>query len=735
MTLEKTLRWIVLGGIFMLPFIPFIVANSLFFPFITGKNFTFRIVVEVITAAWLALALVHPAYRPRREWLFGAFAVFVLIIAAADLFGAYPFKSFWSNFERMDGWVTLAHLFAYFVVASTTLSCEKLWRRLFQVSLSASVLVGGHALLQLFGVASLNPGFSSTARLDASFGNPIYLAAYMLFHVFIAALLIADLYKDKSRNTYGWTLAYGSVLAFDMLILFLTGTRGAMLGLTGGILLAVFLFALRSGAEPKIRKIAIAIIALIVLFAGSIYVVRDQEWVRNAPILGRLATISISEQTAQARMMNWGIAWQGVKERPLLGWGQENFAIVFNKYYNPNMYTQEQWFDRVHNIIFDWLIAGGFLGLFAYLALFIISLWYIWRRIEVFSPIEQSILTGLLAAYFFHNLFVFDNIVSYILFVTILAFIAFRANEAGQATPLLPKLSFPSGALPIVAVATVIGLWGAAWYVNADALATNKALIRAISPQQEGLQKNFEYFEEALSRKSLGLQETREQLIQVTGQQLARNENVPLDIKQKFLQRAADEMSQQAKDSPLDPRFPLFLGSLLNIYGFYNEAAPVLAKASELAPKKQTILYEMGTNAFARGDINAGVAAFKEAHEAAPEFTEPRILYAAALIQAKKFTEADTVLAPIVESGVAADPRIAAAYIAAGRKIDRIVPIWEARVRVMPNDVEARFLLAGAYGELRNITKAREHLDAAVAIDPSVKARAEQLMNEIRGVR
>lgn len=733
MTLEKALKWIVLGGIFALPFIPFIVANSLFFPFITGKNFTFRIVVEILTAAWLALTLVNTAYRPRRNWLLGAFTVFLVVIATADLFGIYPFKSFWSNYERMDGWVTLAHLFTYFVVASTTLATEKLWRRLFQTSLGVSVLVGGHALLQLFGVASLNPGFSSTARLDASFGNPIYLAAYMLFHIFIAALLIADLYKEKSRNTYGWALTYGSVLAFDMLILFLTGTRGAMLGLTGGILLAVFLFALRPGAERRMRKIAIGIIACIVIFAGSIYLVRDQEWIRNAPVLGRLATISISEQTAQARMMNWGIAWQGVKERPFLGWGQENFAIVFNKYYNPNMYTQEQWFDRVHNVIFDWLIAGGFLGLFAYLALFITSLWYIWRRGDAFSPLEQSILTGLLAAYFFHNLFVFDNIMSYILFVTTLAFIAFRANEAGQTTPLFPKIYFPSGALSIVAVGTVIGLWGVAWYVNADALATNKALIKAISPQQEGIEKNFEYFEEAVSKKTFGLQEAREQLVQVAGQQLARNESASLEIKQKFLQKAADEMSLQAKESPLDPRFPLFLGSLLNIYGFYNEAAPILAKASELAPKKQTILYEVGTNAFARGDTNAGIAAFKEAHEAAPLFTEPRALYAAALIRAGKITEADKILAPIVESGIAADPRVAAALIAVQR-IDKIIPLWEARVRAMPKDIEARFLLAGTYGELKNMTKVREHLDAAVAIDPGAKGRADTLLKEIQGI-
>src|SRR3989344_8723612 len=152
MAIEKTLRGIVILGIFALPFIVFIVANNLFFPYITGKNFAFRIIVEIITGAWLALALVKPEYRPRKSWLLGAFAIFALIIAAADFYGVNPAKSFWSNYERMDGWVTLAHLFAYFVVASAMLS-EKLWRALLQTSLAVSVIVGLYALLQLFGIA------------------------------------------------------------------------------------------------------------------------------------------------------------------------------------------------------------------------------------------------------------------------------------------------------------------------------------------------------------------------------------------------------------------------------------------------------------------------------------------------------------------------------------------------------------------------------------------------------
>src|SRR3990167_10778836 len=168
MILEKTLRWTVLASIFLLTLIPFYIAQSLFFPFITGKNFAFRILVEIMTAGWLSLALVYPAYRPRRSWILGVFAAFVVIIALADALGAYPFKSFWSNYERMDGWVTLAHLFMLVVVAASMLNTAKLWRTFWQTALGVSIAVAGYGFLQLVGVASLTVRFSSLSRLDAA---------------------------------------------------------------------------------------------------------------------------------------------------------------------------------------------------------------------------------------------------------------------------------------------------------------------------------------------------------------------------------------------------------------------------------------------------------------------------------------------------------------------------------------------------------------------------------------
>jgi hypothetical protein len=54
--LEIIFAWIVKIGLFIIPFLPLYVSSSMLFPFITGKNFAFRIITEVIFIFWVWLA-------------------------------------------------------------------------------------------------------------------------------------------------------------------------------------------------------------------------------------------------------------------------------------------------------------------------------------------------------------------------------------------------------------------------------------------------------------------------------------------------------------------------------------------------------------------------------------------------------------------------------------------------------------------------------------------------------
>src|SRR3989344_2701519 len=77
-------RLVALGALFLIPLTPLIVTGSFFFPFITGKAFFFRILVEVAVCAWVVLALLDRAYRPRISAIGIAIVAFVSWMFVAD---------------------------------------------------------------------------------------------------------------------------------------------------------------------------------------------------------------------------------------------------------------------------------------------------------------------------------------------------------------------------------------------------------------------------------------------------------------------------------------------------------------------------------------------------------------------------------------------------------------------------------------------------------------------------
>ena len=90
---------------------------------------------------------------------------------------------------------------------------------------------------------------------------------------------------------------------------------------------------------------------------------------------------------------------QAVKEKPLLGWGRENFSLGFNKYFNPAFEKAklgEAWEDRAHNIFLEEAINGGLFGLSSYLIFILIFLFFL-RKNHLFTA---ALLAYLLQGFF-----------------------------------------------------------------------------------------------------------------------------------------------------------------------------------------------------------------------------------------------------------------------------------------------------------------------------------------------
>ncbi|OGD67248.1 hypothetical protein A2442_00550 [Candidatus Campbellbacteria bacterium RIFOXYC2_FULL_35_25] len=718
--IENILRYIIYGAIFLVPFIPFIVFNNTFFPFITGKAFTFRILVEIMVGLWAILALLNAKYRPKNSLVLVLSAVFVAVIGLADIVGVNPLKSIWSNFERMEGWVTLLHLFGFFVVTSSLMKKE-IWYRFFNVSIGASILMSFYGFMQLAGKFEIHQG---STRLDATFGNSSYLAIYMLIHIFLTLFLLL---KVKKQSFVKWI--YGLVIILQVITLYNTATRGALLGLVGGLFVTALFVAIFEKEKIILKRICLGGLAGTILLIGLFLGFKESNFVQNSPVLKRFADISLQETTTKSRFMVWNMAWEGFKEKPLLGWGQENFNYVFNKNYNPRMFNQEQWFDRTHNVFFDWLIAGGILGLLSYLALFWVIIYYLIKdKNSDFSVADKAVIIGLLVGYFIHNFFVFDNLISFIFFFAILGFIhSLNGKEKTESLKIKDTTNF------VLVPAVIIVALFSIYFFNAKPILANTNLLQSIINHPEGLSKNIELFQKALSYDTFANQEIREQLTQSLKSVMTSDQSDDA-TKQKVFDFVYGEMTKQIEADPENTRLEVIMGDFLASSGSYEEALVHLEKALESSPNKQSILLAIGTIHLVQKDYEKALSVLKTAFELDTSFSEIRLAYASTAVYAGEDQLVEDLLVPEYGSTLVADDRLLKAYYETGQS-KKVIDILELYVEKNPEDTQTKMSLSAAYLEAGQRTKSIEVLQGIIETNPEFKEQGEYYISEIKAGR
>jgi O-antigen ligase/tetratricopeptide (TPR) repeat protein len=731
----RLLRWGTLGAIFIVPFVSFVVAGSwlvpaMFFPYITGKNFIFRILVEVLFALYMLLALREPKYRPRSSLLMWAMCLFVLWVGISVFFSVDPLKSFWSNFERMEGYITTLHLFVYFIIAGVMLTTEKLWERFFQTSVFASFLQGLVALFQVLHILGFAPSSQSGSRADGTFGNAAYLAVFFLFNFFITLYLLGQLYERRQRPVW-LQVFYGLTLVLLLAGLFFTETRGAILGVFGGLIFAGA-YLVWQAQTPQLRtarKWALGTLGALVLLTAGFFALKSTPVVQGVPGLARIASISLEDRTTISRFLIWNMAYQGFLERPIVGWGQESFNFVFNKYYDPGMYDQEQWFDRAHNEFLDWLVAAGLPAFLLFISFFALAAWALYRSREL-GVLEQAALIGLLVAYAFHSVFVFDNLMSAVYFFTILAF---AHGLSRKELPAWMFLSRPTGdktlavAAPIAGVVLVVMVY----QLNVPGMVRAQTLISAVGTvSPSDLTPNINDFKQALTLGPLGKQETVEQLLQL-GSLTGPSTQISPDVKQEVYDLANSAGQELLAERPTDARIELIYASFLSSNGKFNEAFQHLQNALKDSPKKQQILMQLGLTLVENGISQQGLAYLQQAYDEEKRFDDARIAYATGLYFAGQKSQADALLTERFGTVLVDNQQLLTAY-AQTKQYDRIIGIWKIRVANSPDDPQTHIGLATAYFVSHDNANAIAELEKAAQISPALAPQINSIIAQIK---
>ncbi len=779
-TICEFLKYAIIGLVFLVPFADLIIGDTLYFPFITGKGFFARAIIIIIAILYTSLVTRDRSYLPKKTFIVWSATAFILVLLAATINSIDPWKSFWSNQERMEGFVTLAEMFVLFIASAgvfgnafTQKSKEKnitsgspsdfgVWKWFLNTMLALSVIMGIYAFSKL-------DTAQSGGRIFGTLGNSSYLGGYALVHFFLAMYLAIDIIKRmafsvkkvpaKIRENFIFTdvalsLVYVVVAIFNLAVLYQTGTRGSFVGLLIGLLITAIIWSIFERKLPLFRWIGIVSIIAVVAVVGFLGVNKDSPFVKNNQLPNRFAQLitwdigKVLADQGHSRTMLWKMSYQGVKERPLLGWGQDNFSYVFAKYYDPAMYAQEQWFDRTHNVFFDWLIAAGFLGLLAYLILFFSAIYTLWKKEnDNWSVTERAVITGMLVAYFVHNIFVFDNLASYIFFFTILAFINTRGlggRELNRKPLINGDYAWAVDVVVVVVFAYIM------WATVISPYNSSGKLIQAMQEKQQSIingkaeivaadpKTRFNRIKSVLDANDLTRSESRERLVDISVSLIMQTAKSDPAFAKGVYDYTVDQYAKEFQSSKTDPR-PYYFYSIFQQKLGMNEGALVTIKqAVQLSPTKQSFLFSEGQILLTLNKRDESVAIFKQAYELDKTNTEALKYYVYSMIEDGKINDVDKVLTDHAQinpgfdkNTVWSDASVVQSMIDV-KAFDKAIAIAKQRVLDNPKDIQAKVSLSAIYLKSGDRWSSIEELKKIKVIEPGYTAEVDKYIKEIQ---
>lgn len=482
--IERAALGVIWAGIGLILLIPFVVSGEtaffplvvndqavLFppsiFPYLVGKGLLFRCIVEVIFVAWAVLAVLNPAYRPPRSLLLGLLAVALGVAMVSALLGVSVVRSLFSTYERMGGVLDQAHWFAFAVVLVSVVRLAQ-WRVVLNANLVVGLVIALWAVGQHFDVEALLWGWSKQGygRITATLGNPLHLGAYVLVNSLVAAGFFVESMTrawstsvkvpaadvegprrivggDGFRAALPWLarLFWGLCALVSAWVVTLTAARSAFLGLVAGFAAVAVLFAylergrvrLAIGAAAGLLAAAVVVFTLMVTtFEGT---PGSQPARSSNPLVDR--TLAFSKRTVQTRLAAWDAAAQGFLERPVFGWGPDNYVVVLGRH-GSELGAEMRIHDNAHGRLAEELATKGSVGVVSHLAIWAGLLIIGLRTARRMGRRERIVLVfagGALVGHFAYALVSPEVVTSTLQFTLLFAFVAVVARGTGEPGP------------------------------------------------------------------------------------------------------------------------------------------------------------------------------------------------------------------------------------------------------------------------------------------------------------
>ncbi|MCY4479436.1 MAG: O-antigen ligase family protein, partial [Rhodospirillales bacterium] len=500
-------------GIALVLLTPLVTAPWTLYPFSVGKALWARVLIAVVFALWAVLALMRSGWRPPRSALLWVLAAGLAAALLSAVFGVSPQHSLWSTYTRMQGIVNAAHWAAFALVVASVARTWADWTRLLNANLAVGLAVSAFAIVRFAAPETPLPfpfreGY--WPRIGASAGNPILLGAYLQA---IALLAIGFLVRSccappapapeaaryrkpaarrrrarESRKVTappapgdGWwrRLFWAATACSALAGLTLTGSLGAGAGLGAGLGAACLLYAL-FGRARRARRLGLAglgalgacalVLALVLALRGGEAPAPAAEPDRTAGeqsvrptlrggnvMLERATSAEWVGFTLGNRLRSWEAGLKAFAERPLLGWGPDNYFVASARHLSaPRERTRVQ--DHAHNLLVEEAAGKGALGLAAWLALWGLTGLVVLRAARRIGDARERALAvfagAVLAGWFVQGQTSFYSAESWLQHMLLLGFLthieaAMRAAREAEAPRRLPAALRLAAALPL----------------------------------------------------------------------------------------------------------------------------------------------------------------------------------------------------------------------------------------------------------------------------------------------
>lgn len=349
-----------------------------------------------------------------------------ICLCISSIFGVDFATSFWSKAARTTGLFYFIHLGLFFFFFWMIFNKENKLRNFLSVFLISSAIFSVAAFLSKEGLELI---FNSKAWGGFTFGNSTFAGMYMLASFLLSIYYVSTIPEHKNSwwkklfpitfiinpfllNREIWL---GQVNIFKNPGLIVGNAQASSYAMWFSIILLLFIWGISKIKNIKLRKGLMwssVILGVVSIIWAVSSLLSPNGYIRE----------KYSTQATSARPMAWALAKNAIKERPMLGWGLDNFDIAYEQHYDNRLLEQrnggEAWFDRAHNIFIDQTLETGYIGMLAYILAYLIifaSLIYVLFNTK---RREDLILSSVLLVYFTAHIIelqtAFDTTISYI---------------------------------------------------------------------------------------------------------------------------------------------------------------------------------------------------------------------------------------------------------------------------------------------------------------------------------